>query len=119
MEFVGPVGPPDAPNLIIPFPLSPALSIISVVASKSKVSAFIWNEPPLCLIKLFPSFWKLKSPLPLRKIPAALNDGEPVPSAIFPPPAVLISNVEVSIVKFGDAILKSVPSKTICPLDDE
>ena len=73
---------------------------MSVVASKSKVSAFIWNAPPLCLIKLFPSFWKLKSPLPLRKIPAALNDGVPLPSAMLPPPAVLISSVDVSIVKF-------------------
>ena len=100
-------------------PLFAAESIIKVEVAKSNVSAFIWNVPPLCLIKLLESFIKLKSPLPLKNIPAALNDGEPLPSAMLPPPAVFISSVDVSIVKFSDAILKSVPSNTMCPRDDE
>ena len=38
---------------------------VNLITAKSNVSAFIWNVPPLCLIKLLESFIKLKSPLPL------------------------------------------------------
>ena len=45
-KTVGEEGPPLPPNLIVPVPLSPALSIIRVVASKSNVPAFISMEDP-------------------------------------------------------------------------
>ena len=110
---VGVEGPPLPPNRITPFPLSPALSIISEVASKSKVLAFIENAPPLCLIKLLASCWKLNSPLPLKNIPAASNAGE-VPSFIVPPLSVLISSVVVSIFKSSVTIsIVLEPSKVI------
>ena len=85
-----------APKAILP--LFVALSITNVEVAKSNVCAFISNVPPLCFIRLFASDWKLNSPLPLKNIPLALNDGEE-PSFIVPPLSVDKSSVEVSIFK--------------------
>ena len=46
MFDVGESGPPLPPNLITPFPLSPPLSNINVVASKSNVVDLMSIPPP-------------------------------------------------------------------------
>ena len=69
-----------------PFPLSPALSKINVVASKSNVPAFIVSAVPTLLRKFDESPCKLKSPLPLRNIPSEERlVGNVPPKAILPP----------------------------------
>ena len=64
MLSVGEFGPPPEPNLIVPVPLSPALSIISELASKSNVCDAIEIEVPSILKKLFASPLAKKSPVP-------------------------------------------------------
>ena len=83
------------PIAILP---SPADDIEIVGVAKSKVLDFIENVAPLFLKKLSASVCKLNSPLPLKKIPAAVILGD-VPSFIVPPLSVDKSSVVVSMFK--------------------
>ena len=83
------------PIAILP---SPADDIEIVGVAKSKVLDFIENVAPLFLKKLSSSVCKLNSPLPLKKIPAAVILGD-VPSFIVPPLSVDKSSVVVSMFK--------------------
>ena len=66
MFAVGESGPPLPPNLITPFPLSPLLSIIIDVASKSNVPALIVIAVPSIFKKLLAFPLAKKSPVPSK-----------------------------------------------------
>ena len=88
-------GPPLGPIFKTPLLVSESNIIVDVV--KSNTSAPILNSPEINLIKLSPSFTRLKSPLPLKSIPVLPNTvGGEEPIDSLPPFAVPKSSVEVS-----------------------